>query len=305
MPAPARVPSLSGTLIPRAPFDFALSLRFIENFNTLPASQAITRVDGWASLSKAFSLSGRAVLARVWATGTVAAPSLTYTLTAAEPLDEVLAATALDRLRFYLSLDDDLEPFYAAVQPDVVFAPVLKALYGYHQVKFATPFENACWAVLSQRNGWTLTRRMHTALAEAFGPHVTAGGQTFTAFPEPELLAVVGPEALAETIHHKPKGACLSGVAHAFAGVDEIFLRTAPYPLVESWLRGIRCLGPWSAGFILLRGLGRMDGLPAGEARIVQAAAKRYGADVVDSMAAKYTPHQGYWAHYLRVMGDD
>jgi DNA-3-methyladenine glycosylase II len=238
---------------------------------------------------------------QVWSTGTVAAPALGYTLTAAAPLDDALAEAALERLRGYLSLDDDLLPFYARAEGDAVFAPVLKALYGYHQVKFPTPFGAACWAVLSQRNSWPNSRRMLGALAEAYGPRLTLEGREYVAFPEPELLAVVGPEKLAETIRHRPKGTTLAGVAHAFAGVDDGWLRAAPYAEVEAWLRGLRGLGPWSAGFILLRGLGRMEGLPAGEARIVRAAAERYGADVVDQMAAHYAPYQGYWAHYLRA----
>ncbi len=293
--------TVTGSLTPHAPFDFGQSLRFLENFNALPASQSIAAVAGRPTLSKALSFSGHAVLARVWSVGTVEAPALACRFISAEPLDAAAEAAAVDRLRFYLSLDDDLAPFYAIGRDDPVMAPVIKELYGYHQVKFTTPFENACWAVLSQRNQWPSSRRMLNALAEAYGARLTVDGQDYLAFPEPELVAVVAPEALAEVIRHKPKGTCIGGVAHAFAGVDEAFLRTAAYAEVEAWLLGVRCLGPWSAGFILLRGLGRVEGLPSGETRMVMAAAKRYGAEGVAAMTARYAPYQGYWAHYLRV----
>src|SRR5262245_16911456 len=101
----------SGTLTPRAPFKFEHSLRFIANFNALPQSQDVGMVDGRPALSKVFALSGRAVLVQAWAAGTDDAPALDYRLTAAEEIDEALAAAAVDRLSFYLSLDDDLTPF--------------------------------------------------------------------------------------------------------------------------------------------------------------------------------------------------
>ena len=39
-------------------------------------------------------------------------------------------------------------------------------------------------------------------------------------------------------------------------------VRGAKYASVEAWLRGIDGIGPWSSGFILLRGIGRGEALP-------------------------------------------
>jgi DNA-3-methyladenine glycosylase II len=296
--APSEV---SGTLLPTAPFSFDLALRFIERFMALPASQAVAVHEGRPALYKALALSGQTVVARLQASGSVEQPALAYTLFSAGALNALLVSAAADRLAFYLSLHDDLLPFYALGRADPVFAPVLECLYGYHQVKFTTPFENAVWAVLSQRNQWSHTQRMHIALAETFGGRLTLDGQALRSFPEPELLAIVPPDELARVIGHRPKGACLSRVAHAFAGADEAFLRAAPYAQVDAWLRGIRCLGPWSSGFILLRGLGRMESLPPGDRHIAAVVADHYGPTPLAALAARYGPHQGYWAHYLRA----
>ena len=53
-----------------------------------------------------------------------------------------------NRLRFFLSLNDDLQPFYRIGLADPPFASVIECLYGLHQPKFLTPFELACWAIL-------------------------------------------------------------------------------------------------------------------------------------------------------------
>jgi DNA-3-methyladenine glycosylase II len=292
---------VSGTLTPTPPFSFDNALCFIERLSFLPASQAVTVHAAQPTFYKALAIHGQTVVGRLRATGTVEQPALDYTLFAARPLEAALAAAAVDRLAFFLSLDDDLHPFYALGRADPVFAPILESLYGYHQVKFTTPFENAVWAVLSQRNQWSQTRRMHLALAETFGGTLTVDGHPLRAFPEPELLAIIPPRELARVIGHQPKGACLSAVAHAFASIDESFLRTAPSAEADRWLRGIRCLGPWSAGFVLLRGLGRMEAHPPGDRHIAAVVADHYGPTPLPAHAARYGPHQGYWVHYLRV----
>src|SRR6266508_4138566 len=76
--------------------------------------------------------------------------------------------------------------------------------------------------------------------------------------------------------------------------------RAAPYAEVEDWLRAIKGLGAWSATFVLLRGLGRMDQLPVGEARLGEAVAKVYGRALLDTelaaIAERYGAYRGYWA---------
>jgi DNA-3-methyladenine glycosylase II len=69
---------------------------------------------------------------------------------------------------------------------------------------------------------------------------------------------------------------------------------------------GIKGIGAWSASFILLRGLGRMDRPPVGEKWSIQAVRRWYGNDTleakdVERLAKPYGNYAGYWAHYLRV----
>ena len=99
----------------------------------------------------------------------------------------------------------------------------------------------------------------------------------------------------------------MRSVAAAFDNVDEQFLRTAPYEEVDAWLRSIKGIGEWSANFVLLRGLGRMDQAPVAEKMMFEAVSRLYNAgqtvsaEDVRRIAEPYSPYQGYWAHYLRV----
>jgi DNA-3-methyladenine glycosylase II len=238
---------------------------------------------------------------RVTSSGTINTPQLSYTLYCKQPIGDELITRMEDRLRFFLSLDDDLRPFYALASDDPTFQPVLKRLYGYHQVKFLTPFENACWAILSQRSPMAFGHKMKAALIEAFGGAVEIDGVTYQAFPSPERIASVEVDDLEAVIHFDVKAARIHAAARAFASLDESYLRDAPYEQVEKWLRAIPGIGAWSASFILIRGLGRMEQIPAGEDRAHQEARKLYGDVDLEQVAARYGEQRGLWAHYLRA----
>ena len=290
----------TGTLTPRAPFDFDQALEFLGEFSPTRGEQVLAG----QTLTKAVSIAGQPVVFRVTGGGTVEEPHLAYTLFAGAPLTEVNRAAALDRARFFLSLDDDLRPFYAIGCADPHMAPLIRRLYGLHQVKFLTPFENAAWAVLTQRNRIPMAQQAKRALVERYGASISVEGETYWAFPEPERLAEATVAELAALIGNEKRATYLAGIAQAFSGMDEAWMRTAPYAEVEAWLRGLKGIGPWSAAFVLIRGLGRMEQLSTGEARLGEAANRVYGralsADKLQATAGEYGPYQGYWAYYLR-----
>ena len=82
------------------------------------------------------------------------------------------------------------------------------------------------------------------------------------------------------------------------------WLRGGPYDDVERWLRGIRGIGAWSASFVLVRGLGRMERIAPDDA-LRRSLARVYGYPFSDAefarTAEQYGDMQGYWAHYLRI----
>jgi len=291
----------TGTLTPTPPFDFDKSLQFLGIFGPTKYEQTIAL----HSLTKATCSDGQTVVFQFTSTGTTEEPRLEYRLFSAQPITEATKDTVLERVNFFLSLDDDLEPFYRIGREDPDFAPIIEHLYGYHQVKFLTPFENACWAVLTQRNPMNIAQKTKQALTERFGSSLEVNGTVYWAFPEPIQIAIADERELLTLIRNERRAEYLSAVARAFSDVDNEFLKTAPDEEVERWLRNIKGLGEWSVTFIMVRGLGRMERVPLTEKRLVEAASKVYGEeikrDALQHLADKYGPWKGYWAHYLRV----
>lgn len=288
-----------GTLQPQAPFDFAQSLAVLGMFPPMQGEQQIVE----RTLTKAVSIQRRAVVFETRSTGTKDTPELSYTLHTTQSMSAEMVETAADRIAFFLSLYDDLRPFYALAEQDAAFAPVIQQMYGLHQVKFLTPFENACWAILSQRQPMQMSLKVKHRVSEALGAALEVEGKAYRTFPEPEMLLDATDE-LAEIVNNPRKVEYLLAAARAFAGVDEQWLRSAPADEVEAWLLNIKGIGEWSARFVLIRGLGRMERLPSGEKRLLDAARDRYGHNMTNEQIAeigmKYGDYQGYWAYYLR-----
>ncbi len=292
---------ISGAIQPVAPFDFDKTLGFLDMFTPMRREQALEA----NILTKAIMLNGQTYAFQVWSTGTVEAPQIDYTLLSDEPISEQAWQTLENRIRFFLSMDEDLRPFYAIADTDPHFAPIAHQLYGLHQVKFLTPFEIAAWAILCQRIPIPVAQKIKQRLVERYGGSIELSRFTYWAFPEAERLAAVDGAALEEVVRNDRKAAYLGGVARAFASVDEDFLLNAPTAEVERWLRAIKGIGEWSTGFILIRGLGRMDHLPEHEPRLEEAVERRYGTGhTISEIADKFGALKGYWAYYMRTMGE-
>jgi DNA-3-methyladenine glycosylase II len=292
-----------GTIRPAAPFDFDQAVDFILSFPPMNGEQVVSE----KSLTRAAWASRTPVAFKLTAAGAVEDPELHYEFHADDALSEDDVAGLVRRIEVYLSVHDDLGRFYELIDSDPPFAAVKQELYGYHQVKFLTPFENACWTILSQRNLLGVAQHMKRSLIEEFSAAVELNGRQFWPFPGARSVVQASVEDLTGLLRNKRRAEYIHGAAVAFSEVDEAFLREGSYDEVSRWLRAIPGVGPWSATFIMIRGLGRMEHIPYDDQALQRIAGAVYGgsplpAGELQRLADHYGDLQGYWAHYLRVM---
>lgn len=292
---------VQGKLHPKAPFDFSKSLSFTSMFTPAGGEQTISG----HSLTKAVYVNDRTVAFTLEDEGTVEKPVLSYTLFSYDEIDKTIESELLDRIDFYLSLSDDLKPFYALGRKDTDFDTLIDDLYGLHQVKFLTPFEAAGWAILSQRISMKAAHTMKDRLVQAVGDNIEVEGVDYLTFPSAHQLKNLGVEKIIALIKNKRKSEFLIAAAEAFDKVDEEFLRQGPVEEVKDWLLDIKGIGEYSAHLELIRGLGRMEE-PSGHDRwLLQCAKKVYGSEIetedLRKIADNYGEFKGYWAYYLRT----
>lgn len=211
-------------------------------------------------------------------------------------------AAVAARLDAFLSLSDDPTPMYEAARTDEAFARVVDALFGYHHVRFPTPFEAACWAAVSRRGTRPVAAHRRDALVRAIGRVVSVDGAELHAFPTPG--AVRGrPADVRVAVGDDRTAATVLAAADAFLETD---LRELATDELRTRLESVRGFGPRAAAFVALRGFGRTSVRPTPDARLRAAVADAYGvedvtADDVRELAAPYGDARGYWAHYLRA----
>jgi 3-methyladenine DNA glycosylase/8-oxoguanine DNA glycosylase len=68
----------------------------------------------------------------------------------AHATSEAAARAALERLRFVLALDDDLEPFHRAHRSDPVLGRIIRARPKLRVLRKPEPFEALAWAIIEQ-----------------------------------------------------------------------------------------------------------------------------------------------------------
>src|SRR5579883_1847040 len=257
------------------PFDLALSLRAAASFVPLPQApppvlRAGLRIDGRPTLVAIRQRRGRPQ--------EVAA-------TAAPPL----AAARLQALAARLvNAGLDLRPFHALAAADPVLAPVVQALWGVKPLPPPSLFEMLIVAITEQQLSLAAAFHIRRRLVERFG---AACGQV-SIFPEPAALAAADPAQLQACGLSRRKAEYVRDVAAAAAA--------------QAVLEGQRGFGRWSAQYVLTRGLGRADCLPAEDVGLRRVVGRYFcgrplSPQELERVLAPFAPYRSLAAYYLAV----
>lgn len=287
-----------GKLYPESPFDFNKSLNFIDMF--IP-SQDECKIDE-SSFTTAIQIDAQTIAFKIESVGTVEKPVLNYQLFGREIYDD-LRTKIIDRIIFFLSLNDELKPFYGQAASDDIFSQIVDELYGLHQVKFLTPFEAAGWAILSQRISMNVAKKMKENLTHHMGNSIKLDDHEYWAFPSPDQILNLDFEDVVSVIKNKRKSSYLLNTAEAFSNVNEEFLRKGPIDEVKNWLLDIKGIGEWSAHLELIRGLGRMED-SLNDGMLCRCVEKIYGTKTSSEFGEilnNYKNFSGYWEYYIRT----
>lgn len=250
------------------------------------------------------------------------APDLEVRLDGGPELTLGEAADVWAELDRFLALSLDLAPLIDAAADDPAFAPVERALHGFHPPRFRSAFQAACWCVVRQRTPQRFAAatmgRLLALLGE--GAHVPQASELdgtenaeldqrspLALFPTPQTLAHGARAELLAATNNLRKVERLEGLAREFAGVDEAELRAVDYDEARRWLGSLPGLGPWSAEQVLWRGLGRVERTPWRDTGALSAVSAVYtpGLTLVTGAARElarfYGGLQGVWMSYLKA----
>jgi DNA-3-methyladenine glycosylase II len=280
------------TLIVQGPYDLALSLKARASFSPEPAGDTIV-------LRMAVRIDGRPVLLEVQQTSAV--PPLLQV----SSRDDAPPERLQEQARWVVLADLDLGPFYRMAENHPILGPIATLFHGMKPIRSATLFEMAVDAVIEQQISLIAARKIRFRVVERFGEK-QAG---LWIFPGPETLARASPEELRACGLSGRKSEYINGLARDI--VDGSFdlddLKGMSDDAVRSVIGGIRGFGRWSADYILIRGLGRPDAVPADDLAVRTIVGKYLGdggrmmAQQVEGALQPFVPYRGIAVFYLLV----
>lgn len=287
----------SGTLKATPPFDLAKSIMFLEKFKPMGGEQELHE----GTITKAMMVNGQTILFMVKQSGTIDDPIVKFELTSIKPLTKALREDVSRRISSFLSLEDDLKPFYEiARKKDPKFYPVVERLWGFHHVRFSSLLEIASWAILAQHTPLKVAQRMKHAIIEEFGGNLDIDGNRHWAFPDYSHLKRASFNDLSRLFSNTRRAEYLCSFLRAYENLDQNYLLNADFDEAKATLLKIKGIGEWSATFILSRGLGRMERFPENLKSIVPEASLTYGhVQSFQRIKTVYGRTVGYWLLYL------
>ncbi|MHB9092485.1 MAG: DNA-3-methyladenine glycosylase family protein, partial [Chloroflexota bacterium] len=124
-------------------------------------------------------------------------------------------------------------------------------------------------------------------LAERYGRQLAYDGRVYFAFPTAEAFASAEEDELRQLGLSQRKAEVLRALAQRIIDGDPLLrdLDTLPTPEVVATLTTLPGIGRWSAEVILLRGFGRLDVFPSGDAGVDRGLAGILGRSEVPGKA--------------------
>jgi len=201
---------------------------------------------------------------------------------------------AVQRIRRLLDLDSDPAAVDAALGSDPAFALLIETVPGRRAPASVDPYETAIRAVVGQQVSVAGARTVAGRIVEAVGHTLPEPiGEITSVFPRPHELAAAPdhafsmPGARRDTIRR---------VAAAIAGGD-VGLDVGSDPeLAHRQLLALKGIGPWTADYVVMRGLGHPDTFLTNDLGVRHALD---GLGLVARDAARWAPWRSYAVHHL------
>jgi DNA-3-methyladenine glycosylase II len=294
---------ISFALRPRPPFSLELTVWALRR-------RAANQVDRWdgRQYSRIFVLEGNAVKVSASQEGGIEKPRLNVAVAGKTSDLQALKSRVSLMLGKMFSLRNDFKGFYSLSGRDKRLRPLVERFTGVKPPRFPTVFEALVNAFSNQQVSLDLGIILLSRLASSYGVAFREGDTFFHAFPQPEDLAGLSPEDFRKLGFSRNKGRAIielsEGVIKRNLAIESLEEMTDTE--IVQYLSKIRGVGRWSAEYVLLRGLGRLNMFPGddvGAQRNLQnfmGLEERPDYEKIKKITSQWQPYAGFvYFHFL------
>jgi 3-methyladenine DNA glycosylase/8-oxoguanine DNA glycosylase len=209
------------------------------------------------------------------------------------------AALAVERMRFALGLDHDLEPFHREFARDRLLGPTIRRRPWIRPWRAPVPFEALAWAITEQL---IESERAYEIQRQLTWRHARRSACGLRSGPCPETLARRAPAELQACGLSASRAMAMVRAAREVAAGRADLTRHEP-----TWkrLRTISGIGAWTLEKLAFHGQGRDDQIPAGDLAYLKLVGRLLGLgrraaeDEVREFFSPYAPHAALAGIYL------
>ena len=287
-----------------APFNFDLTAQIFQSGD----KQIRTYANG--QFTQVLKLNGKLTIVKLASTGTIELPKITVELKSNNLITLQDKQKAEEVVKFIFNLDFDLGSFYSEVKNDCTMTQIAQQLYGLKNPTTPTVFEALVDSIVEQQISIKVAHALEERLVKKFGEALTLNGETYYAYPTPQNIASVSIEEIwncglsqrkAEYIQHSAEL-----IVNGKLDLEHLKTHQNPEEIILE-LDAIRGIGVWTAELTMLRGMQKLDALPADDLGVRRVISRYFcsGKPIKSAEAREIAKSWGRWkglaAYYLIV----
>jgi len=202
----------------------------------------------------------------------------------------------------------DLSPLLDSIpRHDEFSQELLTRFRGVRPALLPDIFETITWAIIGQQINVIFAAKCKRAFVERFGTPFEMDGETWMLFPTPERVVEIAESELAEIQFSRQKSRYILNLAREIVDgrLDLDALLTMPPDAALERLELLPGIGRWTAEYVLMRGIGHPDVIPAGDGGLRRIVGQRYGMGrlateaEVRTIAEPWAGWRSYFVFYL------
>ena len=292
--------SIISTIFPEPPYDFDLTV----GYHTYYRSRYGTDYYVCGEYRRLLNIGNKLILASVRSIGTVEYPKLEITFEGTA-LTSTDVGQAKSQIEWILGTSQNLNRFYESIVHDQPLNDFGKMFYGLHLPHTQSPYEALILAVLGQQISTNVAHLIRTLMIEKYGSAARYRGMNYYSFPQPIHLAEASLEDLRLLKMSYRKAEYILGISKIISEQSNLleFESLTENQEIITEITRLRGVGRWTAQWLLIRGLGRMDAFPIGDLALNQMVSKIYfdATPVTDYEIAKFSERWSPWRTYATI----
>ena len=286
------------------PFNFDLSAQIFANGD----SQIRTYEKG--KFRQAIRIDDKVALCSVESAGTVENPRLQVELKANGKLTAKQKEKAAKTVSALFNLDFNLTAFYKEIKTDEIMARLTRKLFGLKSPTTQFAFEALVDSIVEQQISLKVANTFERRIITKWGDALCIDGETYYAYPTPKSLAAATKQELRAVGLSERKAEYIKNAATLIAegkpNLETLKICPNPDDIIKK-LDEVRGVGVWTAELTMIRGMQRLEALPADDLGLRRTIAHFYcnGKAITSSRAREIAKNWGAWkglaAYYLIV----